>query len=364
MQRSSSSIARSCCSSAIAAIACSSTRSVKPREALEPLLGARDRVRRTPARAQRLDHAAHQRRRELVAVAIGQALQQLPGALELGERRLRFVRGGILGAEVVVQERRRRAFGLLQAQQLDVAARLLAAVAHSAEIAVVLDAHAACLDALGQVAGQAVGDLLVQAPLEAVLGPVAKYAQRVVRDGGAVLEIAGVVGLREVERLAPGAPGERAQQRSRPRPRAPRRRPGRAASRPRPRRRRRCAPAAKEPVHSWKSTRAPNERAISTVASVEPVSTITISSTASATAARQRGSISCSSRTIMHRLRRMPVAGSCARGDLERSARQLGERGMRRCGRGRRCAAVAGAPRARPGCDPPARAADPGAWRP
>ncbi len=66
---------------------------------------------------------------------------------------------------------------------------------------------------------------------------------------------------------------------------------------------------AKEPVHSWKSTRAPNERAISTVASVEPVSTITISSTVSATEARQRGSISCSSRTIMHKLRRMPVAG-------------------------------------------------------
>jgi hypothetical protein len=66
---------------------------------------------------------------------------------------------------------------------------------------------------------------------------------------------------------------------------------------------------AKEPVHSCESTRAPNERAISTVASVEPVSTTTISSTAPATAAKQRGSMSCSSRTIMHRLSRKPSAG-------------------------------------------------------
>ncbi len=84
-----------------------------------------------------------------MAVAIGKVLQQLPGTLELGKRGLWFVRSGVLGAEVVVQEGCGRAFGLLQAQQLDVATRLLATVAHSPEIPVVLDAHAACLDALG-----------------------------------------------------------------------------------------------------------------------------------------------------------------------------------------------------------------------
>ena len=52
-----------------------------------------------------------------------------------------------------------------------------------------------CLDALRQVARQALADLLVQAPLEAVLGPVAEHAQRVVRHGRAVFLVARVVGL-------------------------------------------------------------------------------------------------------------------------------------------------------------------------
>src|SRR5450755_825245 len=64
-----------------------------------------------------------------------------------------------------------------------------------------------------------------------------------------------------------------------------------------------------DPVHGNSITRAPNERAISIVASVEPVSTITISSTAGAAAARHCGSIRASSRTIMHRLMVRPVLG-------------------------------------------------------
>ncbi len=115
------------------------------------------------------------------------------------------------------------------------------------EVAVVLDAHARRLDALGQVAGQAVGDLLVQAPLEAVLGAVAEHAQRVVGDRRAVLQVARVVGLRQVERLAPGAPGQRAQQLGVLGARAPRRRRGTSASRRRRHRRTRCAPPRTTP---------------------------------------------------------------------------------------------------------------------
>ena len=55
------------------------------------------------------------------------------------------------------------------------------------------------------------GDLLVDAALEAVLGAIAEDAHRVVRDRGAVLDVAGVVGLGQEEGLAPGAAGERAQ---------------------------------------------------------------------------------------------------------------------------------------------------------
>jgi hypothetical protein len=56
------------------------------------------------------------------------------------------------------------------------------------------------------------------------------------------------------------------------------------------------------------------------VRSVEPVSTTMISSTASRTAARERGSISSSSRTIMQRLSVRPVAGRAAA--ATRSARR------------------------------------------
>jgi hypothetical protein len=56
-----------------------------------------------------------------------------------------------------------------------------------------------------------VGDLLVQAILEAVLGAVAEYAQCVVHERAAVAQLTGVAGLDQIEGLAPGAAGERAE---------------------------------------------------------------------------------------------------------------------------------------------------------
>ncbi len=85
-----------------------------------------------------------------------------------------------------------------------------------------------------------------------------------------------------------------------------------------------------DPVHSRSITRAPNDFAISIVRSVEPVSTITISSTAGAAAARQRGSISSSSRTIMHRLSFRPLAGWALDGDALGSGGERGKRGVER----------------------------------
>jgi hypothetical protein len=110
-----------------------------------------------------------------------------------------------------VQEGVVDALGHLALEQLEVAVRLVLGVADGAEVAEVLDAHRGALLALGQVGGQALGDLLVDAALEAVLGAVAEQAHRVVRDRRAVLEIAGVVDLGQEEGLAPGAAGERAQ---------------------------------------------------------------------------------------------------------------------------------------------------------
>src|SRR5439155_12886845 len=127
------------------------------------------------------------------------------------ERELRLAQGAVLGPEVEVQERRLAVLLELALEQLEVAPALVLLLAHDPEVAEVLHADVGGLDALGQVARQAVGDLLVDAALEAVLGPVAEDAQGVVVDGRAVLEVAGVVGLDEEERLAPDAAGELAQ---------------------------------------------------------------------------------------------------------------------------------------------------------
>ncbi len=73
------------------------------------------------------------------------------------------------------------ALGELALEQLDVAARLVLGVADGAEVAEVLDADVRTLQALGEEARQAVGDLLVDAPFEAVLRAVAE--ERAARRG-------------------------------------------------------------------------------------------------------------------------------------------------------------------------------------
>ncbi len=80
--------------------------------------------------------------------------------------------------------------------------------------------------------------------------------------------------------------------------------------------------SANEPFHGKWTTRAPNDSAISTVESVDPVSTTTISSTAGAAAWSERGSISSSSLTIMQSEIRSPSTGRARRAsESARSAR-------------------------------------------
>ena len=77
----------------------------------------------------------------------------------------------------------------------------------------VVDPDRGRLQPLRQAGGQILGDLLVDASFEAILGPVAEDAQGVVGDGGAVAELTGVVGLDQVEGLTPGAAGQLPQKR-------------------------------------------------------------------------------------------------------------------------------------------------------
>ena len=84
----------------------------------------------------------------------------------------------------------------------------------------------------------------------------------------------------------------------------------------------------KDPVHGCSMTLAPNSCAISIVRSVDPVSTMMISSTAGATAARHLGSISSSSLTIMHRLSVRPLAGWALGGQLAGTGGEAGDRGV------------------------------------
>ena len=115
--------------------------------------------------------------------------------------------------------------------------------------------------------------------------------------------------------------------------RAARRRRARGSSRRSPRRRRRCGPRRSCRSTRSAATRAPNDSAISTVRSLEPVSTTIISETASRHDSRQAASISSSSRTIMQS-EMLPAAG-CVRarfatcsseGRSARSAIATGER--------------------------------------
>ena len=155
--------------------------------------------------AQRVDVARGQRRRVAVAAHGPGGANGGPGALEVRQRADDVAGGGVLRAEVEVQEGVVDALGHLALEQLEVAVGLVLGVADRAQVAEVLDAHGGALLALGQVARQALGDLLVDAPLEAVLGAVAEQAHGVVGDRRAVLEIARVVDLGQEEGLAPGA---------------------------------------------------------------------------------------------------------------------------------------------------------------
>ncbi len=93
----------------------------------------------------------------------------------------------------------------------DVAARLVLGRDALVQVAVVAHPDPRRLEALGQVDRHRVRLLLVDAAAEAVLGPVAPHPQRHVRDGRPGLVAAGVVGLDEVEALAPRAAEQVAQ---------------------------------------------------------------------------------------------------------------------------------------------------------
>ena len=161
--------------------------------------------------AQRVHVTGGQRGRIAVAADASGLAHRRPRALEVGQGARRVAGGRVLRAEVEVQERVVDALGHLALEQFEVAVGLVLGVAHGAEVAEVLDAHRGALQALGQVGRQVLGDLLVDAALEAVLGAIAEHAHRVVRDRRAVLDVAGVIGLGQEEGLAPGTAGERAQ---------------------------------------------------------------------------------------------------------------------------------------------------------
>ena len=145
------------------------------------------------------------------------------------------------------------------------------------------------LEPLRQVHRHRVRLLLVDAALEPVVRPVAPQAKREVGDGGAGVLAAGVVGLDQVEALAPRA-----------------RRAARAARR-RPRAQVLVGVEVHDPVAGGvlerdvagvgeravpREVRSPSRRttrAISTVRSLEPVSTTIISSTTSRSGSRQPG---------------------------------------------------------------------------
>jgi hypothetical protein len=116
----------------------------------------------------------------------------------------------VLGAEVEVDERRRRLARFLL-EQLDVALRLLASADPTLEVAVVAHPDRGRLEALRQERRHRVRLLLVHATLEAVLRPAPEEPQGEMCDRGARVLAAGVVRFDEIEGLAPGASEQRAQ---------------------------------------------------------------------------------------------------------------------------------------------------------
>ena len=184
-QRSSSATAVAWSPIVAAAIACSRRTSVKPGKSAQDLVAARARLREVAGHPQRADEPAGERRarsrrwrcagrrgRAATRTRTCPARRRVSPAAAYSEPRLN------------AQERAVEALGDLALEQLDVAARLLLRVADRAEVAVVVDPHVGDREALGEEGGQVLGDLLVDAALEAQARAVAEDAQRVVRDGG------------------------------------------------------------------------------------------------------------------------------------------------------------------------------------
>ena len=196
------------------------------REEAQDLVAARARLREVPGHPQRADEPAGERRHEAVGGDVLVVADAQPRGLELVQCGDGVAGGGVLRAEVEREERAVETLGDLALEQLDVAARLLLRVADRAEVAVVVDPHVGDREALGEERGQVLGDLLVDAALEAQARAVAEDAQRVVGDGGAVLQRArcGSSPAGSGPRARSGRSG-RAGARRRPR-RGPRPRPG------------------------------------------------------------------------------------------------------------------------------------------
>ena len=91
----------------------------------------------------------------------------------------------MLGAEVEERERVAGVLGRLQLEQRGVAVALLARGDALGAVAVVQDVEVDDLEALRQVQRHLAGVLLVDAADEAVLGPVAEEAHRLVDEAAA-----------------------------------------------------------------------------------------------------------------------------------------------------------------------------------
>ena len=122
--------------------------------------------------------------------------------------RLHVVHADVLGADVEVGEGRPWIGLELALQELEVALVLVALVDARLEVAVVPDPQRRRAEALAQVVGHRVADLLVDGTREAILRTIAPEPQREVLRGGPCLLLPGVVRLDEPVRLSPGLPGE------------------------------------------------------------------------------------------------------------------------------------------------------------
>ena len=87
----------------------------------------------------------HEGGEEVVVLLAGRA-REAQSLLELAQGGAVIPDHRVLGAEVEVDERGRRALGLLGLQELQVAARLLLGVADRAQVAVVVDSDRALLE--------------------------------------------------------------------------------------------------------------------------------------------------------------------------------------------------------------------------